>query len=216
MERDLILWGGTGQARVLGEFLPAAGWRIVAVFDNDPAVPAVFPSIPMLHGTDAFRNWMAGRHSPPAALVAVGGDRGEDRLSLHGMLAEAGCPLPAVAHPTAHVASCVPVGDGSQILGMAFVGTGSRIGRSVILNTGARVDHDCDIADGVHLGPGVTLCGTVTVGRSSFVAAGAVVLPRIRIGRGSVVGAGSVVTRDLPDNVVAYGNPARIIRSRPA
>jgi sugar O-acyltransferase (sialic acid O-acetyltransferase NeuD family) len=124
--------------------------------------------------------------------------------------------MPVVRHPTAHVASDVPVGDGSQILGMAFVGTGSRIGRSVILNTGARVDHDCDIADGVHLGPGVTLCGTVTVGRSSFVAAGAVVLPRVRIGSGSLVGAGSVVTRDLPDKVVAYGNPARIIRSRPA
>lgn len=42
---------------------------------------------------------------------------------------------------------------------------------------------------------------------------GAIVLPGVTIGENTVVGAGSVVTRDLPDNVVAVGNPARIIRS---
>ena len=45
-----------------------------------------------------------------------------------------------------------------------------------------------------------------------MIGAGAVVLPNLRIGRDAVVGAGAVVTRDVPDNAVVYGNPARVQR----
>jgi maltose O-acetyltransferase len=39
-----------------------------------------------------------------------------------------------------------------------------------------------------------------------------VIIPEIKIGKKTIIGAGSVVTRDIPDNVVAYGNPAKVIR----
>ena len=49
--------------------------------------------------------------------------------------------------------------------------------------------------------------------RSSMIGAGAVVLPRVTIGENVVVGAGAVVTRDVPNNRIVYGHPARIVRS---
>ena len=52
----------------------------------------------------------------------------------------------------------------------------------------------------------------VHVGRSVWVGAGTVILPGVTIGDNSVIGAGSVVTRDIPDNVVAAGNPCRVMR----
>ena len=48
--------------------------------------------------------------------------------------------------------------------------------------------------------------------RIHMIGAGAIVLPRRTIGEGSIVGAGSIVTRDIPDHVVAFGQPARVVR----
>ena len=55
----------------------------------------------------------------------------------------------------------------------------------------------------------------ITIGDNVWLGAGAIVLPGVRIGENTVVGAGSVVTRDLPANVVAVGNPARVLRDLP-
>lgn len=52
----------------------------------------------------------------------------------------------------------------------------------------------------------------VRIGKNCWIGAGAVILPGVTIGDNVVVGAGSVVTRDLPDNVIAVGNPCRVLR----
>jgi serine O-acetyltransferase len=83
------------------------------------------------------------------------------------------------------------------------------------------------IGSGVRVGAGVTLYQGVTLGRRQgehypVVAEGATVYPNaviagpVRIGRGAVVGAGSVVIRDVPDQAVAAGNPARLLSPRDA
>ena len=52
----------------------------------------------------------------------------------------------------------------------------------------------------------------VHIGRNCWIGAGAVIMPGVTIGDNSVIGAGSVVTKDIPANVVAYGNPCRVAR----
>lgn len=52
----------------------------------------------------------------------------------------------------------------------------------------------------------------VRIGKNCWLGAGVVVLPGVTIGDNSVIGAGSIVTKDIPSNVVAYGNPCRVIR----
>ena len=89
----------------------------------------------------------------------------------------------------------------------------AKIGKHCIVNTNASIDHECVIGDFVHISPQATLCGNVHVGTGSWIGASAVVIPGVKIGRWSVIGAGSVVVNDVPDGVVAYGNPCRI-RSR--
>ena len=53
---------------------------------------------------------------------------------------------------------------------------------------------------------------SVHIGKNCWIGAGAVIVPGVTIGDNVVVGAGSIVTKDLPDNVIAVGNPCRILR----
>ena len=52
----------------------------------------------------------------------------------------------------------------------------------------------------------------VTIGDGCWIGGGVIILPGVTIGKGTVIGAGSVVTKDIPDNCVAVGNPCRVIR----
>ena len=53
----------------------------------------------------------------------------------------------------------------------------------------------------------------IVIGSDVWVGGGALILPGVKVGSRAVIGAGSVVTRDIPDNVFAAGNPCRVIRS---
>ena len=53
---------------------------------------------------------------------------------------------------------------------------------------------------------------SVHIGENVWVGAGTVIVPGVTIGKNSVIGAGSVVVKDIPENVVAVGNPCRVLR----
>ena len=62
---------------------------------------------------------------------------------------------------------------------------------------------------------GIELAEPITIGSDVWVGGGAIICPGVSIGDRTVIGAGSVVTRDIPGDVVAAGNPARVIRELP-
>ncbi|MHB1273870.1 MAG: NeuD/PglB/VioB family sugar acetyltransferase [Rhodanobacter sp.] len=211
--KDVVLWGGTGQARVLREALAASDFQVVAVFDNQP-IPSPFLDIPIYLGKDGFHSWLASRNRTDQvhACVAIGGSRGSERLLLQQWLQLQGLHPLTVLHPRAFVARDAEIGEGSQILAMSAICANAKLGCAVIINTSASVDHDCVIGHGVHVGPGANLAGAVCVDEYAFIGAGAVILPRISIGRSAIIGAGAVVVRDVAADSVVAGNPARILQ----
>jgi sugar O-acyltransferase (sialic acid O-acetyltransferase NeuD family) len=209
--RDVILWGGAGQAKVLHECLLGSDNRIVAVFDN-LSVPPPFSDVPFHVGEAGFRSWMAGRRGGNDLyfLVAVGG---RDRLRLHDWLVGEGLHPLTVVHRAPYVALDATLGPGCQILAHATVCAQAHLARSVIVNTAASVDHECRLGAGTHVGPGVRLAGGIEIGERAFIGMGAVILPRLTIGDDATIAAGAVVIRDVPAGAVAMGVPAAI-RSR--
>jgi maltose O-acetyltransferase len=115
----------------------------------------------------------------------------------------------------------------------ADYGTHIRIGARCFANFGlvALDVAAITIGDDVQIGPNVQLltpthpvepeprrqkweaAEPIVIGDNVWLGGGVVVLPGVTIGENTVVGAGSVVTRDLPANVVAVGNPARVVRT---
>jgi acetyltransferase-like isoleucine patch superfamily enzyme len=96
----------------------------------------------------------------------------------------------------------------------AFVETSVHIGEGSLLNVRAMISHDCRIGAFCEFGPSVVVLGTSTIGNRTLIGASAVVLKNIQIGQNVIVGAGAVVNRDVPDNTVVAGVPAREIKKR--
>jgi sugar O-acyltransferase (sialic acid O-acetyltransferase NeuD family) len=213
-DRPIIFWGATGQAKVLRECMESQGWRVVAIFDHNRDISSPFCDVPIYYGKSGFEWWQKNYLSDQISfIVAIGGDRGNDRLEIQKYLASHKL-LPVVAqHSTAFVATGVTIGLGSQILAHATVCVDTIIGESCIINTGASVDHECRIGNGVHICPGVKMAGCVEVDDYVTIGTGAVILPRIKIGAGAIIGAGAVVIRDVLSRTVVVGNPAQILRS---
>lgn len=214
MTRKVVFWGATGQARMLKECLGYEGYELTALFDGSPTVQSPFDDVPLFRGQDGFEQWF--QETEDAAehyfLVAVGSDRGKDRLRIHELLEDRGLKSMVAQHPTAYVAASASLGAGSQILPKAIVCVDVRMGRQCIVNTGASIDHECQLGEGVHLCPGVRLAGCVEIGDFATLYTGAIVIPRIKIGEGAVIGAGAVVIRDVPPYTVVVGNPARELK----
>jgi sugar O-acyltransferase (sialic acid O-acetyltransferase NeuD family) len=117
-------------------------------------------------------------------------------------------------HPNVSIGRNVKLGKGVVMMAGVIVNPDSIVGDFCILNTGAQLEHNCTMEEFALLSAGSITGGKVRIGKYSAITLGVTIIDRINIGENTVVGSGSLVLNDLPDNVLAYGNPAKIIRTR--
>ena len=108
----------------------------------------------------------------------------------------------------------ITVGPGTAVMHNAVTWNRVNIGACCIVDTGAVVEHDVVIGDFVNISPGAVICGGVNIGRGAVVGAGATIIEKMNIGENTLIGAGSVVIDHIEPNVLAVGNPARVIGKR--
>lgn len=206
----VIVWGASGHALVVADILRLMGNYVVVGY-VDSVSPhrkgESFGGAIIVGGQEELEE--LARSGVNKLALGIGDCKA--RLKIADIALKSGFTLITAMHPTAIVAATAHIGAGSVLCAASVVNPTARLGVAVIVNTCASVDHDCVIGDGVHLSPGVHLAGRVTVGRGTTVGIGSVARDGIRIGEGCIIGAGAVIVSDLPDHVVAYGVPARVI-----
>ena len=119
---------------------------------------------------------------------------------------------PVLIHPHAVIAEDVKIGAGSVVMAGTVINSGAVIGKGVIINTCSSVDHDCEIVDYVHVSIGSHIAGTVKIGVSTWIGAGATVSNNINICGNCMIGAGAVVIKDIEEEGTYIGVPATKIR----
>ena len=135
------------------------------------------------------------------------------RRRLFELIVSLGFEIPNIIDSSAIVSRNSILGNGIFIGKHTMVNAGSVLKNGVIINSSATIEHDCVIGAFAHISPGVVLCGNVTIGSDTHVGAGSVVRQQINVGSNTMVGMGSIVLHDIPDKMVAYGNPCRVVRS---
>ncbi len=122
--------------------------------------------------------------------------------------------------PGAVIRDHVTIGDSAVIMMGAVINIGANIGSGTMIDMGAILGARAHVGKNSHVGAGCVLAGVleppskepVMVGDNVLIGANAVILEGVKIGNGAVVGAGSVVTKDVGENEVVVGNPARVVK----
>ena len=179
------------------------------IFDDKLEVPRFETTTPYTRSPLEVRNRL-----PELShfVVCIGGEHGLARATISQFLITCGLAPLQVIHQTSFIDQSARIGVGLQMMPSTTIHKFTHISDFVIVNTAATVDHDCHLGLGVQVMGSAAIAGGVTIGDYSTIGTNATVLPDLRIGEGSYIGAGSVVTKDIPENVVAYGSPARVIR----
>ena len=211
----LLLMGGGGHALSVCEALlesVASGimYERIAALDIQKKVGSTLLDIPIVGNDGDLQNL---RREFDYAFVSLGGiGSRREREHLYELAAEHGYRFPNIFHPKAHMSRFTKYMYGIFAGIGVCVNSGSEIHEMSILNTGCIIEHECVVGAYAHIAPGAVLCGGVHIGEGAHIGAGSVVIQGIKVGEGSIIGAGSVVVRDIPEHVVAYGNPCRVIR----
>jgi sugar O-acyltransferase (sialic acid O-acetyltransferase NeuD family) len=207
-----LIFGSSGHASVVIDAMRLTGdFEIAGLLDDAEVAGTVKIGYSILGG---FKDYSAisKRENCNNVVLAIGDNSW--RRKIYNELKQFGFQFPIIKHPSAIIASTSKLGAGSVVLANAHVGPDVHVGNVCILNSGSSVDHDCRLSDFSSLAPGVFMGGLVEIGECSHIGVGASISDRKRIGKHTIVGTGAVVIRDIPDFVVAYGNPAKVRRSR--
>jgi sugar O-acyltransferase (sialic acid O-acetyltransferase NeuD family) len=124
-----------------------------------------------------------------------------------------GLTLARLVHPEAYLGANVHVGEGVVVNARAIIAPNAFLDDFCLVNRAAVIGHDTRIGRYTRIAPAAVIGGLGRIGEKCSVGIGAIVLDRIEIGDLSVIGAGALVTRKVPGKVVAYGAPAKVVRS---
>ena len=117
-----------------------------------------------------------------------------------------------IIHPSVIKSKWVTFGKGSIICAGNIFTSQITVGDYTIVNLDCTIGHDVNIGEYTTISPGVHISGKASIGNGCFIGTGVVIAEKVSIGMNSYIGAGAVVTKDIPENVLAVGVPAKPVR----
>lgn len=212
-KKQLVIWGTGDHSESISPIICQQGYRILCFIDDNKPKSDFNSIIPYFSNLEELVNsriLLSSRNI--YSVVAISNKFKNLRVINYEKLSEYGVKPLSLIDTSSLIRIGTSIGKGVQIMCNVTINSKSTIGDYCLINTGANLEHHCALSEGVEVGPGATLLGRVKVDKFAQIGAGAIVLPGVIIGAHTLIGAGSVVTKNLPKNCIAVGNPAKIVK----
>lgn len=209
MNKSIIIIGAGEHATVLLDILLTQKRKVIALTSINSEKKNVL-GIPIIKDEDVIKKYNTTEVVLVNGIGSVGST--ELRKQIFLKFKKYGFTFEKVIHSSAIISKYAQINEGVQILAGAIVNTNANIRENTIINTKVSIDHDCQIGCHVHIAPGCTLSGCVSIGSETHIGTASCIIQGISIGEKTLIGAGSVVIKDIPSNTKAYGNPAKVIQ----
>lgn len=195
---NIVIIGAGGHSKVVMDTLENMGHNILGFYDDNKP-----------HSLGTIANL---KYDPNVKYFCAIGSNDMRKKIVEQLNLPTSAWIRAI-HPSAVVSKSATIGYGTLVCAGAVIQPDTIIGNHTIINTNASVDHDCYVGNFTHIAPRAVLCGTVTIGSNTFICAGCTIINEIKIGSNVLLGANSLSIRDIPDDVKAYGLPARVVQT---
>lgn len=208
MKPELVILGAGGHAMVVADIIRIQDEYNIVGFLDDVSKErrgTEFCGAPILGGVECLETvYQSGvRHM----IVAIGDCSA--RMNLSDLVVAKGFSLVAAIHPTASIASDVLIRSGTVVKAMAVIEPGAVVKENVIVGAGTYIGHECVIEKCACISAGGKVGGKSVIGQSAWIGLGAIVCDRVCVGDRAQVAAGSVAVKDIPNDIVAFGVPAK-------
>jgi sugar O-acyltransferase (sialic acid O-acetyltransferase NeuD family) len=204
----IVIFGAGGHAVSVANVAISAGYKIAYFIDANKKADYLL-GIKIIRDISELVNKKDYEY-----CIAIGDNALRERIYKELMSVNIDINFPSLIHKSAVISIFSTIGNGTVVMPNAIVGPNSTVGKFCIINTQSSIDHDCNMLDFSSIAPNAVTGGTVTIGYRSAISIGAVVKQGLKIGNDSVLGASSYLNKNLVNNKVAYGIPAKEVRDR--
>lgn len=205
----LGIYGSGGCGREVKDLAEVNGLWEELVFIDDINESGIFEGIQRM----PFASFCESYDTERAEIIIALGEP-EHRIRLYDKVKEKGYPFANIIAPTVQISSSAKLGKGIILKAQVTVSCNTIIEDNVRVESFVAVGHDCIIRKHGQISSGVMMGGGSEVGEGTYIGMNVPIKENVKIGSNSVVGMGSVVQREIPDNVIALGNPARAMKHK--
>ena len=209
MKKALIIGAGT-HGEVYASFLKEEGVTITGFIDDDEALQGQTINGIKVIGKygDLFDRPLKNKVSD--IYCPIGNNT--IRQKYLSELKEEGYGTPSYIHPSVQICPNVKMGEAIYLLPGNIILPHTTIGSFFMMSSGSTVGHHVTIKESVFISSGINIGASLTIHERAYFGIGSTVMTGIKhIGKDAMVGAGSVVFKDVPDNAVIAGNPAKLL-----
>ena len=157
-------------------------------------------------------SYILGKYTPDSIEISIAMGEPEHKKVVAERVETAGYPLANIIHPDAYIGIGARHGQGLILREGAKISVDATVGRNVCFENYAILGHDSVIGDNCQISTFTSIAGNCTIGSYVFIGLNSAIIQRIHIGSNVIIAAGSMVFRDIPDDMMASGNPARIFQ----
>lgn len=209
--KEVVIVGGGGFAKEIVWLAEECGRKVKGVLDDNPEIQAdLICGCPVLGKVSEWTE-----HSDCEFVVAIGSPRTRHAV-YNKMISQGPVSFATLIHPNVIMSKYVTIGEGTIICAGSILTVEIDIGKHCILNLNVSVGHECKFGDFVTLAPMSVISGNVHLSNFVEVGTGATIRQGLVLEQGAMLGMGGVLTKNIAENLIFAGNPARKLKELPA
>jgi sugar O-acyltransferase (sialic acid O-acetyltransferase NeuD family) len=185
-----------------------AQWKIIAYLDEFKKKKEKLFNIPIFSSLKEIISSKKIKPEKTFVISAIGSPK--NRCRLMEKAREKGFKIATIIHPTANISKEAMIEDGCIICQFSSVHPFAKIAPFSYIHSNTVIGPKVIVKKGVTINALCAISANITIGEKSYIGVGTKIIQGTKIGKQVTLGAGSIVIKDLPDNVLAVGIPAKI------